>query len=86
MKIGYHKKFLKDFDKLPSKLQQKFYERLRIFSQDPFQPLLNNHSVDAAYPDFRSINVTGDYRALYQNISEDHVQFMRIGTYSELYG
>lgn len=86
MKIDYHKKFLKAFDKLPAKVKEKFYERLRIFSQDPFHPLLNNHLVEPAYPGWRSINITGDYRALYEPISLDVAVFMKIGTHSELYG
>ena len=86
MKIDYHKKFLKAFDKLPAKIREKFYDRLRIFSLDPFNPLLNNHSVDRAYPNWRSINITGDYRALYELINDDTVVFMKISTHSELYG
>jgi addiction module RelE/StbE family toxin len=85
MKIDYHKKFIKDFNKLSPKLKQKFYDRLRIFSREQFYPLLNNHPVDVVYPGWRSINVTGDYRALYETQGEDLVKFMRIGTHSELY-
>ena len=86
MIIDFHKKFLKNFDKLPSKIQEKFYERLRIFTEDPYNSLLNNHSVDSAYPGWRSINITGDYRALYEPADKSFAIFMNIGTHSELYG
>ncbi len=86
MQINYHKKFLKDFDRLNTKIQQKFFERLRIFSRNPFDAVLNNHAVDGVYPGWRSINITGDFRALYEIPSENAVKFMRIGTHSELYG
>lgn len=85
MKIDYHKKFLKSFDKLPVKIKAKFHERLRVFSENQFHPLLNNHPVDAAYPGWRSINISGDYRALYEHKNEEIVVFMKIGTHSELY-
>lgn len=85
MVIDYHKSFLKTFDRLPEKIKDKFYERLRLFSLEPFHPLLNNHSVDSAYPGWRSINITGDYRALYELKNENIVVFMKIGTHSELY-
>jgi addiction module RelE/StbE family toxin len=86
MRIDYHKKFLKSYDKLPPKIKSKFAIRLRFFSQEPFLPMLNNHSVESVYPGWRSINITGDYRALYEQKSKDLVVFMEIGTHSELYG
>ena len=86
MKINYHKKFFKNFDKLPLKIRDRFYQRSRLFEQSPFHPVLNNHSVDAVYPNWRSINITGDYRALYEPLGDDVIEFMKIGTHSELYG
>jgi len=85
MKVEYHKKFLKIFKNLPIKIKNKFYERLLLLEKDPYHPLLNNHSIDPIYPGWRSINITGDYRALYEQMADNHVKFMRIGTHSELY-
>lgn len=85
MIIRYHRLFEKDFDKLPRNVQLKFYERLDLFVGNKFHPLLNNHSVDRSYPGCRSINITGDYRAIFKELG-DTIFFMRIGTHSELYG
>ena len=85
MNIEYHRKFVKTFVKLPEKIKSKFYEKLLIFEKNPSDPVLNNHSVEYMYPDCRSINVTGDYRALFKSGSADSVMFMKIGTHSELY-
>ena len=76
--------FLKTYSKLPRKIRDRFDERARLLMRDPFHPLLNNHSVDRAYPGWRSINVTGDYRAIYA-VEEEKVVFMRIGTHPQLY-
>ena len=86
MRIRYHQRFLKDFQKLPVKIQGKVFERMELFQREPFHRLLNNHSVEAAYPNWRSINITGDYRALYEVQKEGSIVFMKIGTHSELYG
>ena len=86
MTVRYHSRFLKVFEKLPPAILEKFFARLSLFQREPFHPLLNNHSVDAAYPRWRSINVTGDYRALFQQVSDDTIVFMKIGTHSDLYG
>jgi len=48
-------------------------------------PLLNNHDVSKVYTGCRSINITGDYRAIFQDEGEI-VIFITIGTHSELYG
>lgn len=38
------------------------------------------------YSGFHSINITGDIRALYEEIDGSYVIFEFIGTHSELYG
>lgn len=86
MEVILHKNFKKKFKRLPPKVQQQFFKRVKLFLQDKFNPVLNNHSVDSAYPGWRSINITGDYRALYEAKNEDRVVFIKIGTHSELYG
>jgi mRNA-degrading endonuclease YafQ of YafQ-DinJ toxin-antitoxin module len=85
MIVRFHKSFRKVFQKLPVKIQDRFSDRLTLFAQNPFHPALCNHSVDAAYPQWRSINVTGDYRALYDACEDGVAIFMKIGTHAELY-
>ncbi len=84
MRIGYKKHFLKKFKKSPPKLREQFRERLDLFLENKFDPILENHSVERAYPGCRSINITGDYRALFQE-EGDVVVFVAIGTHPELY-
>ncbi len=54
MEVRFHKNFKKKFKKLPVKIQEQFFERLEIFFQNKFDKLLNNHSVDKAFPNFKS--------------------------------
>ena len=84
MEIKFHTTFRKKFKKIPPKIQERFYERLELFVQDKFNRVLNNHSVDRAYLNCRSINVSGDYRAIFEDQGEN-VVFITIGTHSELY-
>ncbi|OGG77159.1 hypothetical protein A3B35_02625 [Candidatus Kaiserbacteria bacterium RIFCSPLOWO2_01_FULL_54_24] len=64
MRVELHRKFTKKFRKLPRDIRTRFVERKNLFSREPFHPLLNNHSVHKKFPGWRSVNVTGDYRAL----------------------
>jgi len=86
MKLNFSKQFGKQRDKLSKSLKISLSERVRLFSQEPFHNLLNNHSLHAEYAGCRSINVTGDYRAIYYHESEDTVRFIAIGTHHELFG
>ncbi|MBI2613228.1 MAG: type II toxin-antitoxin system mRNA interferase toxin, RelE/StbE family [Candidatus Levybacteria bacterium] len=85
MIIQLHKTFKKQYEKLTKAQKIKFKERRSIFLQDEFNPVLNNHALKGRYQGYRSINVTGDIRVIYENSSED-VVFVKIGSHSKLYG
>jgi addiction module RelE/StbE family toxin len=84
MKVLYKDKFEKKFKKLNLKIQEHFYERLEIFIINRYHPILNNHYVGKKFPGCRSINITGNYRAIFEDLGEI-INFVIIGTHSELY-
>lgn len=84
MEIVFHKQFKKKLKKLPVKIQNQFYDRLDLFVRNKNDKILENHSVDKAYSDCRSINITGDYRAIFKE-DQNLAIFITIGTHSELY-
>lgn len=84
MIIVFQKKFEKDFKKLPLKLKERFNERLTIFVKDQFDPILNNHSLTGKYLGYRSINVTGDLRAIFKK-NNYTAFFTNIDSHSNLY-
>lgn len=84
MKIDYSNAFKKQYRKLNFKLRNQCDERLVLFKENQFVLLLNNHAVHYPYEGCRSINITGDTRALYEVIG-DTALFIRIGSHSELY-
>jgi len=57
-----------------------------MFLTSPSHPLLNNHPLHAPFEGSRSINVTGDYRAIFKYLEPDLVIFTRIGTHHQLFG
>jgi addiction module RelE/StbE family toxin len=70
--------------KLTPTLRKKIQERITIFSENPLHPILRNHSLKGKYKNYRSIDITGDMRALYLQ-QETEVIFDIIGTHSQLY-
>ena len=85
MKIQLHKDFEKQYQKLRTNEKRKFKERRDLFMQDQFNPILNNHSLKGKYLGYRSINITGDLRAIYIEEGEI-VIFVAIDSHSNLYG
>lgn len=82
--ILLQKCFEKKYAKLPQKIKAAFKERRDLFLENMYNPILDNHSVEKAYPGCRSIDITGDYRAIFFEEGEV-VTFIAIGTHAQLY-
>ena len=85
MKVVTHRKFDKRFVKLDANLREKFKERRNLFLENPFHPLLNNHALQGDRAGEWSINITGDWRAIYVFQDSGTIIFTEIDTHSNLY-
>jgi len=89
MNIKYSATFKKQYKKAPKKIQEKVKERVSLFVQDPTNQMLNNHALTGKYQGYRSINITGDWRAVYSirldPSSKQEFYFELVGTHSQLY-
>ena len=85
MIVTYGRVFKKMLQKQPIVTQEKFYSRLALFLENTHHPLLGNHALNGKWEGCRSINITGDIRAVFEEIDSEHVDFVDIGTHSELY-
>lgn len=89
MRIDYSHHFLKCVARVPVSVQVALEKRVALFAVDRRHPILNVHPLHGHWRGFFSMNVTGDWRALYRNLGDGHVEwveFTNIGTHSELYG
>lgn len=85
MTVSYSKSFLKQAKLLSTTTRQRLLQRIELFSVNPLDPMLRNHQLKGKYKEYRSIDITGDIRALYlQNDTE--AIFDAVGTHSQLYG
>lgn len=88
MKIDFSNRFLKHLQKTSISIQLSFKRRLQLFIANRGNPLLRDHSLRGEWSGFRSINITGDWRAIYHEMGENKmewIEFVEIGTHSELY-
>ncbi len=85
MKILYSKKFKKQFQKLKRGENKKFEERINIFIKNPSAKILENHILHGQLSKYRSINISGNLRLLYEEIDDETVLFSILDTHSNLY-
>jgi addiction module RelE/StbE family toxin len=86
MHIQYLPKFKRQYKKLPRSIQLQFDERLRLFMTDRTDPRLRLHPLKGDFAGYWSMNINGDFRALYVQSGETLIIFALIGSHSELYG
>ena len=85
MVIKTTKAFDKQYAKLNIKAKTLFRKKLELFSTNPFDARLRNHSLKGKYLGYRSIDVTGDVPALYTARGDMIIIFGFIGSHSQLY-
>ena len=85
MELLFHKDFLKRLKKLQPQDVQKVRERLQLFRLEPNHPILRDHALRGKYKGYRSIDIRPDLRALYNIVDEVIVEFVLLGTHSQLY-
>ncbi|MCX6755339.1 MAG: type II toxin-antitoxin system mRNA interferase toxin, RelE/StbE family [Candidatus Nomurabacteria bacterium] len=81
----FSKNFKKSFKKKDKIIQEKVKIRIRLFREDPNNLILNNHKLSGEYEGCSSINITGDYRVVFEFLDKNTVNLVDIGTHSELY-
>ncbi len=79
------KHFKKKANKLPKSIKIKLNDRIHLFMNEPKNILLNNHKLNGLYAGYRSINITGDYRMIYEELEDSSARLIDIGTHAELY-
>jgi len=85
MYATFNERFQKQYKKAPLNIRSAWNERFYLFLKDPTHPFLHNHALHGSYEGKRSINITGDWRALYQQYSSNRIIFIALGTHSQLY-
>jgi len=78
-RIEFTKSFVKQFKKLRPQQKERFYERLKLFKENPHDRTLRDHALKGKYTGYRSIDIEGDLRALYYIKGDVVIIFAFIG-------
>lgn len=88
MRVQLAPKLIAKVKKQDVRIRKSFKIAVSLFSKDPDYLGLNNHPLSKEREGFKSIDVTSDLRAVYQEISEadeTFAYFVDLGTHEQLY-
>ena len=86
MEVIRTSQFKKKQLRLPKAIQRSLAERVLLFLEDQHHPLLHNHPLQGEFFGCRSLNITGDYRLIFEMIDKNIIQLIDIDTHHNLYG
>lgn len=88
MEIAFSPTFERNFRKRfrgKMHLEEKFWQRLEIFLQDPFDSRLKTHKLTGKLKELWSFSVEYDIRVIFYFTTKTQVIFVDIGTHDEVY-
>lgn len=85
MEVYFHRNFKKRYKTVPVKIRKQFEKRLELFLENVYEPLLNIHPLTGDRNGEWSMNVTGDWRAIYIIVDDHSYMFIDLDTHSNLY-
>lgn len=86
MDIYLTSKFKKVYERLPNQIKEKAKKKEKIFRDNPFNPILETHSLYGKYKAYWAFSIDRSYRVMFQflNATKTKVAFINIGTH-EIY-
>ena len=85
VKIQYHKKFVKEFQKLPNEIQEKGVLLENIFCSNPYHPELKTKKLQGKLRLFYSFRITRDYRIIFEFIDNKTIIFLAVKHRKDIY-
>lgn len=89
MRTEYSPNFYRQYKKADVRIRNKVDECIIIFKKNPHDFQLNNHPLKREYKGKRSIDITADWRAVFEEIiegeEEPFVYFIALDTHKKLY-
>jgi mRNA-degrading endonuclease YafQ of YafQ-DinJ toxin-antitoxin module len=75
----YTKSFIRQFERLPSSLQDLAYLKIDLFKRDQKSPLLKVHKLHGKLAGFLSFSIDFKTRVVFEYITPEIISFVKIG-------
>jgi mRNA-degrading endonuclease RelE of RelBE toxin-antitoxin system len=77
--------FKNNFEKLPKSVKKKFFKKIKIFIENPFNPLLNTEKLGPPFKEIWSFRIDRSYRVILKFISSKEILLVTCGHHSWIY-
>jgi addiction module RelE/StbE family toxin len=88
MKVLFSREFIKKYKRVNVRIRNRVDEQIKTFEKNPHEFGLRNHELHEEWEGYRSIDITNDYRAIFEELregKETSAYFIDLGTHDELY-
>lgn len=87
MYVRFTEKFRKQYNTADVRIRNRFDICLEKFIKNPLDLELRNHELHGALQGFKSIDITGDWRAVFSETTGGEIifYFAALGTHAQLY-
>lgn len=88
IKVSFSSSFKRAFKKRikgKRELESKFWKKLELFTNNPFEPSLRTHKLSGKLKDLWSFSVEYDERVLFYFTDDGNAVFIDIGNHDEVY-
>ena len=88
MEVSFSSAFKRAFKKRikgNEDLEDKFWQKVEIFTLDPYDPRLKTHKRSGKLKDLWSFTVDYDERVLFYFTEDDQAVFVDVGSHDEVY-
>ena len=88
IEIAFSSSFKRAFKKSVAgnvSLETRFWERMELFRNNPFDPKLRTHKLSGKLKDLWSFSIEYDLRVIFSFAEQNKVIFVDIGSHKEVY-
>lgn len=85
IRVAYHQNFLKSAKQLPEFYQGKLAKLIDILRENPFNPSLHTKRLTGELAGFLSFRITRDWRVVFQFLTPDTIQLLRVKHRKDIY-
>ncbi len=88
IKVSFSSSFKRVFKKRikgKQELESRFWDKLELFTKNPFEPSLRTHKLSGKLKDLWSFSIEYDQRVLFYFTDNGNAVFIDIGNHDEVY-
>jgi len=77
--------FKKNFEKIPKSVKKKFFRKIEIFRENPFNYILKTEKLGPPFKEIWSFRIDRNYRVIFKFVSSNKILLITCGHHNWIY-